>query len=104
MTNALIMDSGSPHCPEPDLVVGNVLRDGSLAIPEWIVRVLMIYSSHDLNTRTSVVLNRINWCMSHLLTCGVVLLHNHPRQLSLTSNGVGAKSANTQAGMIGVGG
>src|ERR1700753_4352746 len=98
------MDSGSPHRPEPDLVIGNVLRDGGLVIPVWIVQFLMIHPSHNLETRTSLVLNHINWCTSHLLTRRVPFFRDHPRWLSLVSNGICAKGTHTKASMIRVGG
>src|ERR1700759_5450279 len=92
--NALIMDSGSPHCPEPDPIICDVLRYHRLAIPERIIWILMVNTSHNLNTRTSVVLNRINWCMSQLLTRGVIRLAHYPRWFGLPSDGVGTKGAN----------
>src|ERR1700755_2734639 len=42
--------------------------------------------------------------MSHLWTRGVIRLARHPRWLGLPSDGVGAKGANTKAGMVRVNG
>src|ERR1700753_1596315 len=96
------MDSGGPHHPEPDSVISDILRYRRPAVPVRIVWILVVYMGHDLKNSTSVVLNRINWCTSHLLTRRVIRLPSHPRRFSLPGNGIRAKCANAQPGVIGV--
>jgi hypothetical protein len=50
------------------------------------------------------VLNRINWCTSHLLTRWVFFLGHHPGWLGLASNRVRTERTNAEAGVVGVDG
>src|ERR1700753_1053489 len=68
-SDTLIVDSGGSHRPEPNPVVRDVLWYRCLAIPQRIVRILGIYTIHDLETRHQ-------WCSTAstgaLVTCWLV--------------------------------